>query len=343
MKSFLVSVSLIFSLILAYYVGSRGIYTGVDTLNYSFFYNYLSENKVEFSGINEPFFIVISKLSLFFKLDFNVFLALVSFLSTFSLLLSYLLIFNSLKYKKFYNLLFFLICINIFLLSPIFWSAQINIIRAGLSVPFLYFSIHYFSKCSKNLGLIFVVISGLLHFFNIVLLIIFFSVHFFNKRKKNFHKVFNNIYIMIVIGYLTGFNKFLIDRFANVLTGGSYYASYFSDGAIMDTYQVGIRYDFSVFTLFFIAMLKLLTIKMKNDYTNNLFHFSAALTIPFFLVGHIPFSDRLLFPFWMFIPFIVSLITVVLFKGRVIVYYLILVLFFLLPINFYFSTMFLLR
>lgn len=337
MKYLPVFISLIFAIILSIYIGNRGIYIGTDTLSYFYFYDYTYQGKTEFSGINEPLFILIAKVILFLKISFNGFLISVSFLTSIFLLISYLFLFNNCRFKNDYNLIFIFLVINFVLVFPMFWGAQINIIRSGLALPFLYLSIYNLSNNKEKMGVVFILLSGLIHFFNLIFLLLFAIVYILRKYTYYVDKYFFRFYILIVLGYLVGFNRFFIETFTYSFLGGSYYSGYFSDGSILDNYKVGVRYDFALFTLLFVILLRLLSKKLKTHYFDNIFYYSLVLTVPFFLVGHIPYSDRLLFAFWMLIPFIVSIFVIYYTKVKGLLYCLLLFLIFVLPINMYLS------
>src|SRR5690606_10078740 len=126
---------------------------------------------------------------------------------------------------------------------------------------------------------------------------------FFNNMEKNFYKIF----FLIVIGYLSGINEIIFRSLFGALFIDNIYSGYLEEGgAVSENYRIGVRYDFALFTLFFIVMFWLTLRKCNLNAYMPLLKCMCILTIPFFIIGTIPFSDRLLLPFWMLIPFIFS-------------------------------------
>lgn len=329
---------ILLSIFNSFLVGNRDLYIGKDTANYYNFYYDLSLGQV-YSGFSDPLFILLTRVIVYFNLSFNSFLIIISFLSSFILLFSYYKIIKGVVYNKTYIAPLILATINLVILSPFYWGTQINIIRIGLSIPLVFLSVIYFS-CNKNkLGVIFIVLSSLIHVTNIQFLIIFFLFSVLYKRiPKIVERSYLKAYILIVIGYLLSINQYVTGLLPLDLFGFSDYNSYLDDGSQNLTfYEAGVRYDFASFTLLFVMLLFGSTKRIKNTYIKMFFYYSSLLTVPFFLLGYIPFSDRLLSAFWMLIPLIIVLALYSYLKPRYVIKYLSPLLIIFLIINYYFS------
>lgn len=294
---------LILSLTISLFIGSRSLDIGKDTLNYYYFYEAVLRGSLASIRISEPVFLNIAKLFVFLDLNFNVFLTFISFISVFFLFFSYLKLYKRdgvLFESK--NLIFIFAVASISILSPFFWSSQLNIIRSGLSIPFIYLSIYYLMKGRTGLFIVWGGVATLCHYSSLIYVILLFIFNGMQQRK--FYKIF----FLIVLGYLLGVNEIIFRSFSDILIFDNVYSGYLEeDTEISEKYKIGIRYDFAFFSLFFIFIFWFLLKKYNISYYNSLLKNMCILTIPFFLIGTIPFSDRLLYPFWMFIPFIVSI------------------------------------
>lgn len=311
-----------FALITALFIGSRDLYVGKDTLNYYKFYQSLSLNQV-YPGFSDPLFILLGKALLYLNLDFRYFLTLVSFISTLGLCISYYLMIDKLSLNRNYVLPLIVIALNILLLSPFYWGTQINIIRTGLSIPAIYLAMILLSENKIKKGALLLILATLIHITNVQFLILFICFYVFNKIMPiNARKTYLTIYTLIILGYLLGINQSIAFILPMDLFGVSDYSNYFEYEDLNSAiYRAGIRYDFAIFTLFFILLLYISSKKVNNNFFNSFFCYCALLTLPFFLIGHIPFSDRLLSTFWMLIPLILAVAIYSYVKPRYLILY----------------------
>ena len=186
---------LFFSIVIALFVGNRDISIGKDTLNYYYFYSNVSSNNMEYIRIPEPLFIHFSKFFSYIGLSFNFFLVAVSFISIYLLLYVFVLFIEKFNFSKDKETIIVIVLCFFLMLTPFFWSSQINVIRSGIAIPFLFFSIYFLINRNLILFVIFSLISIMFHY-SIVLYIIFFMMFFI------FKKYFYHIYILIISFYL---------------------------------------------------------------------------------------------------------------------------------------------
>ncbi|WP_296243953.1 MULTISPECIES: EpsG family protein [unclassified Psychrobacter] len=333
-----VYIFLIYSVTNSLIIGNRDIHIGKDTSNYYNFY-YAISSGYTYQGFSDPIFILLAKIAVYLGLKSKSFLVIVSFLSSFILLLSCYIIMKRVIEKKIYITSLVVIMLNLLFLSPFYWGAQLNIIRAGLSIPLIFLSIHFFSANNKFSGAFFAVLASLIHITNIQFVILFFVFSFFNEKGyRKFENLYLKFYFFIIVGYLTGINRMISNVISLSAFGADQYNSYLTyDNNASNIYEAGIRYDFAFFTILFVSLLYISKKRLNSKYFNNFFYYSTITTIPFFLIGYIPFSDRLLSTFWMLIPLLLIFFIYTFVRPRYLLHYSLPLFSIFLFINYYFS------
>lgn len=297
-------------LIQSYFVSIRNDYIGTDTLSYKyFFYNY--SNSAD-TRISEPIFLLITKITTFLSMSHYLFFFVISVFSGLSLVYFGLFLYKVLGLSGNRKALIF-VSLIIFLnfLSPFYINGQINIIRASLSIPFVFFGLlMFYIKNYKSFFIMFFIAVSL-HFSSIIFIPATFIILFGKKQ------IFRIIILMSIL-YTLGLPKYFFEFFSSYFTyidGISYYEGYGNENSAGVS---GVRYDFLIFSLvfFFIAYAH----SNKGNIYDFLFKAYSALLLPFLFFGFISYSDRLLYAAWVFLPFIIAGILVFYIKKPVFTY-----------------------
>lgn len=319
--------------IIAYSLGFRASFVGSDTIDYiRVFKEYIVSGKAErFSWLFKVMMLSSSYIStnpqylFFITIIINLFLIAVN-----SNLISRQL------WKPTENLKFALIVFLISFVSPFFLAAQVNVIRQGLSISFIF--LFYLLLLNRS-SIISILLSGIIaqgfHPFSILFLLPAFGLIFS-------YKAIVKIVFAFAFIYLTGAISYLVYQLSDIFNW-PLYESIMHYGN--DTYYVsGPRYKFIFFTLGIGILSDLLgrysLLAQNRESYFRLLKIYWLLTIPFFIIGFGRYSDRLLLPCWNFLPFIFAIFLKKLSDYRVIpIYVLILgaynVAFIYLTYNFY--------
>lgn len=299
-RVFFILIVLFISAVFSFFVSLRDVDVGSDTAAYIDFYNniLLGIN----SRITEPLFVLIAKFSSFFssKHNFNFFL--ISFLSLSALFSFYKRVFLLWGAgNEFYIGLSSVIFITF--ISPFFINTQVNVLRAGLSIPFIFFSAYFiFNKKYFNFFMSSLV-AVMFHYSSILFIIPL--VIFYNFRLNYLFYLFMSLFVV----YLTGVLEVLIIKLSS-LVGFSFMEYYLRYLTGEGSYEKGVRLDFSLLTVFFGSIAYYLYLKYKNNISGFTLFAYCSLSIPFFIIGFMNYSDRLLLPAWSLIPLILSLLLV---------------------------------
>ena len=294
--SFILTTFLVF--LFGIFIGVRDESVGSDTASYAKYFYIITES--EQSRISEPLFFLLAKIVSLISYNPTYFFILISIISFSTLLLFYS---DCAKLggdrNKNFHFVFFACTFLLTIFSPFFINTQINVLRSGLSIPFLFFAGFHFYCKSYYKFITYSIIALGLHFSSI--LYIFSIILFLKFKPKSLFLIFlsgSAIYSLgviepIVLNFVTAFDfEFL-----------NYYLRFF----IMDAgYEKGVRFDFLFFTIFFGSIAFMSHLKFKTDLTKFLVLMYLASSIPFLAIGFMSYSDRLLLPPWFLIPLIVS-------------------------------------
>lgn len=312
MRIFLWISIFIFSLTLSYFVGQRDLSIGVDSLNYYNFFMHLDRAQVDYVRISEPFFVAMTLISLSLSSDYRYYFSIISFFSFFSLSGSYFRILDSINLPSKRVVLLTFTSLIILILIPFFWAVQLNVLRVGLSVPFIFLAINSFSNKKNILGFVYFIIAGLFHYSAFMYFFIYIIRNLF---YKNFNKYFYKIFYFIFFLYIVGLNRIIFESFQGVFINYNLYSGYIEGGG--GVYKSGIRYDFILFSLVFLVLIYFVNIKNNNEYLARFCMGCHILVMPFLFFGHLPFSDRLLLPFWLLIPIILTFLMELIFYKKI--------------------------
>lgn len=294
--TFLLFIAII--LILAISIGYRNYDIGTDTISYISFYNKVLVG--EDTRIREPFFMLLAKVTVFSSFKHEVFLSLVSFIS----LITYYFFINNvakvLKFNLIYKKKIFIFIVFILTLSSFFyWNTQLNVIRNGLAMPFLFMSLYYFYFLNLKKFFLFYLLALLSHF-SIILFLPFFFLFYI----RNFGIL--GIYFVLSLFYITALNKTIFYLMASGFYQFDFLLYYLNNATNERGYESGIRLDFYIFTSVFYFLLYFM--QRKNIEVDLIFKIYSVLIFPFLFLGFINYSDRLLLAAWNLIPIIMSIV-----------------------------------
>lgn len=284
-------------LVVTVLVGVRDLSVGTDTLNYA--NNFLSIQSCNcFPGRLEPGFqiftwlLAITSLGTgfyFFSVSLSIFVIVYHLSSRVGGLL------GGEQWKVKY---WILICL---LVSPFFVSANINTIRQGLASFFVFFAMFALVERKWRSFCLYSIVSISFHYFSGVLVLLslalFFSLPFL---------------LMITGGlsviYGLGFSAVIV-KFVSDFTGLGIY-SFVMDYMAGAEYRSGVRFDFLVFSWFWVVFFWAVSVFFLKPEQRRSFRLLVKiyliLLIPFFLFGFGNYSNRYLYPAWLFLPFIMG-------------------------------------
>ena len=296
-----VLILLILLFVLSYFVGQRTAEVGSDTGSYLKFYELVSIGGS--TRISDWLFFGVAYVLGHFSFTGGSFLFLVSIISNI-LILSFALKIMALRRYEAQRNVFLMILFGVTLISPFYWNTQLNIIRTGVSIPFIYLGYYYFSFNNKAIGLVFLSMAIGFHVSSV--LFVFPMLLVFLRTK-----LLAGVILFLSVVYLSSLGvevvKVIVQNFTFL---GGYYDKFFEGTS---SYSVGVRFDFFTFTMFFWGLLYF---NQKDEVLVFLFKLYSILLIPFLLFGFIAYSDRLLVYCWGLIPFILSYLTIEKFKSR---------------------------
>lgn len=172
----------------------------------------------------------------------------------------------------------------IFISMFFFYNLGANVIRQGLAIPFLILALHYIVK-KEN---VMVVIMSLLAFsFHKTTLGILLIVYLVNLMKLN---TLFWLAVLVVVTLASITNMLTIITELSSLYMLKDYGSYI-DGTISDSYKVGFRPDFWLFSMLPVFLFYMLDAQQKINLTTR-FNIYLALFSLFVVMFSMPFSDR---------------------------------------------------
>lgn len=276
--------------LMSYFISVRDVDIGTDTLSYISIFNKVLDPY--YLVDTEILFFVLNKLVGYFTADYRVlffFCALLSFFLSWFMIRAVTPFFGS-AYKG--NDSLFILIFSIFLLSPFFFNANVNVLRQGLATPILlsafFFLLRksYFKSC-----LLFLLSIG---FHKSSLFFVVLSPLVFVSYKK--------IAVLIMIlsfSYVSGIAYKIIQPMLSAFGFGEILMEIQTYGSSSD-YKSGIRIDFFLFSLSFVLVAYICYI--KSYISEGLLKILMVLFVPFLLFGYVAYSDRLLLTLWYMIP-----------------------------------------
>ncbi|MGL6382081.1 EpsG family protein [Aeromonas caviae] len=180
----------------------------------------------------------------------------------------------------------------IFISMFFFYNLGSNVIRQGIAIPFLILSVHYLLKGEKTKFIVMALPAFLFHKTTLGIILIVYLVHLL-KLKTSFW--------LVVLAVVTLFS--ITNLFTMITELGSFYMlkdyGAYIDGTINDSYKVGFRLDFWLFSMLPVFLFYLLHKQDKAIFTEK-FNIYLALFSLFVFMFALPFSDRIGVYCWTF-------------------------------------------
>ena len=284
--------------VVAYFIGMRDLSIGTDTPMYVRLYNAVLSGAD--TRINEFFFLFLVKVSSALGVGPSGFLYVISFLSILGLLYFYHKSTDLFPEKTTVStkVFFIVTAFAITMISPFFWNAELNVIRAGLSIPLFLTGALFLYQKKYFASLVFVLFAVLTHYSSLLFVPLLYLL-----RVKE--KTLLIVYILLSLLYVTGISQKIFMIVSQKLYTIDYLTYYLKNALDERGYRAGVRYDFWLFTTFFFYMIY--RIRNTSALSDFLFRIYMLLTVPFLFLGYINFSDRLLLAAWNVIPLLGAL------------------------------------
>ena len=255
----------------AYYIGSRKINIGVDTINYLRGFK-IYENAKSFEIENDPFFIsyIFAKI-----LDFRSFLFFCAFLYVFGAWYGLKKIF---KKNYFIPFLFFLI-------SPYFIAWGVNVMRSGMAASLFLLALGaYYNKKKKWKIIGWLLVSVLTHISMFVPILFFFLTGYLKSTKFIFFAWLSSIALSVLkINIIGSIVNILNVSFAQI----AFYAINEGERVFWSNFLI-----FGFFPVVF-AVYNILVLKYKNDFYKWLVNAYMLTHIPYIILLNSQYGLRL--------------------------------------------------
>ncbi|WP_162935002.1 EpsG family protein [Pseudomonas cavernae] len=289
-------------LVVALATGFRPVEVGADTRLYSQLYQELLDGEESLYKLD----VIYNATAEFFSavgLSHGLFFSFVSSLSLF-FFYSSLFKFNAYFQQSDVDAGLFIYGLLFLLCSPVFFSAQVNVIRQGVSC----LALIYFYSCFLSGR------YGFLFFFSAVIALGFHSSSIlFVGVAVGLIFSYSCVLIFVLIlafAYSLGVSESLVRAFST-LSNFDIYSKVVEYGA-MEGYRAGIRLDFAAFSCVLGLFLDLLSRLFLSVTQRTLFQGCLKIywlfLIPFFIFGFGAFSDRLLLNAWLFFSVLIGVI-----------------------------------
>lgn len=200
-----------------------------------------------------------------------------------------------------------------FFLSPFFLAVTVNVIRCGpalLLVYILYIALSH-KKNLWQIPLLLLLIGG---FHRVSLVMVVFAPAVFLRTRS-----IGVLTIVLCLAYLTGAGQWIIQWFSS-LSGFDVYTKIigYPDYEHPATYLVRMRWDFAAFSIVMGAGAQILAGFLLTAEEQQVFLPLAKiywiLTWPFFMVGFGPYSDRFIYPAWLFLSILSGMFAILYFR-----------------------------
>lgn len=199
-----------------------------------------------------------------------------------------------------------------FMLSPFFFAVMVNVIRCGPALLLVYMLyITWIHK--KNLWQIPLLIGLIWGFHRFSLVMIVFAPAIFLRMRHILA-----LTMVLILLYLTGAGQWIVQSFS-ALSGIDLYTKIigYPDYANPATWLVRIRWDFVIFSIVMGSGAQFLAwFLFTAEEQQVFFPFTKIywiLTWPFFIAGFGPYSDRFIYPAWLFLSILSSVFAVLYF------------------------------
>jgi hypothetical protein len=286
-----------FFTVISILIALRDYSVGVDTPTYAYFFVDAAENE----GINANKFEWIFRLYMEFVGIFSN--SPQFFFFTVSLFISMLLYLSYARLLKDRGYSYTIIFLSLLLLSGWYITEITNGIRQGMSLVILYWSIFKYLKNDQYfLFMVFLVIAAGFHA-SVYLILPFLLLY-----KVRF-KYTQWIWAILAVFYVIGLNENIVKYLSDLLNTPIYeYIKYYSLSDISlsgsGSYE-GLRWDLFLYTLFWpLLYFSLYGNKFSDKASPFIVKTYLILSMPYFVFGFGPYSNRYAILAWFFLPFL---------------------------------------
>lgn len=296
--------------VLAVRVGFRDLAIGTDYRRYYSHYLTLHSEMVP-SGRFEIGYQVLELVGAYLRLPPEYFFSLVAFLNMVFHLWAFSALTRGTVQDDVERHIIALATTGVLMAWPFYWNGVTNIIRQGLSVPFL---LLYLSNLRRGLfgrALLLLVFSSLIHKSTLVFGAVSF-VYVLLRRKA-----------LILVGVLVFLYAIQVpDKLLMLLeriTGLPLLTFVLEYGPSNPAYRSGYRYDFLLFSLLPILLWCIIRVLLRKRlpwWSDDLVTLYSLLLLPFLVTGYRPYMDRWLFPAWTLMPYVLCMIAYTLVRPR---------------------------
>ena len=282
----------------------RDFSIGKDTLNYIEHFYSIVDNAGNYKF--EPLFNYFAYFIGLIHTNARFFLFFVTFIITAFYLHFFFKVINNLNigFKSYF--IYLIIFLTFLLLSSWYFVAFANGIRQGLSLSVLYVSLYYLVYERRFFVFLLLYTIAVLFHFSTLLLFPFIFLLFLNFGFVLFG------WLILGLFYSLGLNQTIVMYVSDVSNIDIYstikYYSFSEDGAGSERFE-GFIIQFFLYTIFWpLTLLFLLIFRVRLatgqdiNILKNVLLIYFFLTFPYFVFGFGPFSNRLAFIGWFFIP-----------------------------------------
>ncbi|PCJ31245.1 MAG: hypothetical protein COA90_06660 [Gammaproteobacteria bacterium] len=282
-----------FELLLALFVGSRELSVGTDTLAYANRF-FTMESCGCFNLKQELGFQLFTYISVLSGLGIEFYFSLLSF--TLFVLVNKVVSKVATMDSRPLDLSLIYLVLGGVLVSPFFVSSHINAIRQGIASFFVFYAFLCVQNKEWTKSILLSIIAISIHLSSVMFVVLLAGVFI----PLNF--LFGVIAILSVL-YGLGGSESLISWLSEIIHVNLY-------GSIKNyqhqlEYNSGVRYDFLLFSLFWVFVVFLFsTFWVKEQYQQIVelcLKIYLLLLIPFLLFGFANFSNRYVYPAWLFL------------------------------------------
>ncbi|MFY0992445.1 EpsG family protein [Halomonas sp. C05BenzN] len=286
-RLFLIAAILLISIVVSSFVANRPLHVGTDTYSYVNVFNSL--NYGHLTRISEPLFVGIALAVGSLTENYKFFLFVCAMiLLLFSLYANHRLI-DRVVMDPYRGRYITYLAFGLLLYSPFYFNMHVNILRHGMAVPFLLLG--YIMVMEKRYLAATALLFASLGFHQSSLInVLLAPLLVFNVRFLVL------LFLALSAIYLTSLSGIVLGPVFSILNLTPSFESISEYGASTSYYRSGVRFDFWLFTTFFVGMS--LVAAWWNVVTEALPRILIVSSIPFLLFGYISYSDRLLVFTW---------------------------------------------
>lgn len=287
-----ISLKLIYLLsvfVISYFVATRDLSIGSDAYVYKYAFDAFIDgyNDFDFDFLFSALIVYSSYINSSYELFLFISSVILLVSSCYSLI--NLAMRDSLKYEKY---LFLFVIFTFLLLSPMFFSMQVNVLRQGLASPFIILALVSFCGKKYLRYIFYSIISIGMHWSSSYFLILAPILWMRTRTIIALILALSAIYLSGSSGYFISLISFGFG-FETLLYELSDYGS-------SSDYRSGVRFDFWLLSALIISYAIFLDFKLSLH--GIIKKISMILIIPFLMMGFVAYSDRLLVCLWLLIP-----------------------------------------